>query len=810
MNPLRVILNPQSVALIGASQTPGSVGLTLMENLSSFKGSLSLVNPNQSSVLGIKTFSKIADTTGPVDLAIIATPAETVPQVVSECAAAGVKGALIVSAGFREYGPTGLELEEAIQARRGAMRIIGPNCLGVMIPERSLNATLAKRIALPGNIALVSQSEALCSSILDWSLQQKVGFSTLLSVGSMLDVDWGDLLSYLGDDLDTRSILIYMESVGNARSFLSAAREVALRKPIIVLKAGKCEASARAVEAYYGTCPGNDEVFDAALRRVGVLRVNTISNLFCMAAVLNKQPRPKGPRLAIVTNAGGPGALAADMVVAQGGEIAQLSRESLENLDQVLPAHWSRNNPVDILGDATPERFAQAIEIVSADPENDGVLVVLTSQATTDAKAVASAIEKFQKIPGKPILASWMGNGEVASGEAILHTAGIPTFQYPDMAARAFCSMWRYTHSLAAIYETPAINAGTHSKPAGSLRAEGIIRAARKAKRISLSKTESEEILEAYGIATGSPTPGSKGGELVLSSAIDPQFGPVLRFGAKGSFGAESQDYALGLPPLTATLARRVMEQTRVFAALKGVANLPELDAVLVSFSSLVAQQRLIKEIAIHSLFVSSTQILAQGATIILHDLEISEKKLPRLAIRPYPQEYVSSWKPRKGPSFTIRPIRPEDERLMVPFHEGLSEDSVHNRYFGAIKLEARVTHERLTHICFNDYDREIALVVCGAEESGKEEILGVARLMKVRGETKAEFALLLSDRLQGQGLGTHLLKLLADIGRQEGMTSIFGHILSDNYPMQKVAKKVGCSVGYDMKAEAMKAVLVL
>ena len=244
MNPLRVILNPKSVALIGASQTPGSVGLTLMENLSSFKGSLSLVNPNRSSVLGIKSFSKIADTTGPVDLAIIATPAETVPQVVSECAAAGVKGALIVSAGFREYGSAGLELEEAIQARRGAMRIIGPNCLGVMIPERSFNATLAKRIALPGNIALVSPSGALCSSILDWSLQQKVGFSTLLSVGSMLDVDWGDLLSYLGDDLDTRSILIYMESVGNARSFLSAAREVALRKPIIVLKAGKCEASA--------------------------------------------------------------------------------------------------------------------------------------------------------------------------------------------------------------------------------------------------------------------------------------------------------------------------------------------------------------------------------------------------------------------------------------------------------------------------------------------------------------------------------------------------------------------------------------
>ena len=883
---LRAMLNPKSVAVIGATENLQSVGRTLMENLKSFTGDLYPVNPKRNSVLGLKAFSRIGEVPGPVDLAVIATPAIAVPDVVSECAEAGVKGAVIISAGFRECGAVGVQLEEAILARRGGMRLIGPNCLGVMIPGQGLNATFSKTMALPGNVAFISQSGALCTSILDWSLREKVGFSAFLSVGSMLDVGWGDLIFYLADDLDTRSILIYMESIGDARAFLSAAREVALRKPIIVIKVGRTEAAAHAVASHTGTLTGSDDVLEAAFRRIGVLRVSTISDLFNMAEVLSRQPRPKGPRLAIVTNAGGPGVLATDMLVGEGGEIARLSEDSFRKLDEVLPAHWSRSNPVDVLGDAKADRFAKAVEIVSSDSNNDGVLVILTPQAMTDATAVAKELQKFNKLPGKPILASWMGADEVADGEAILNASGIPTFQYPDLAARIFCYMWRYTRNLQALYETPAL-IGSAANAANHRRAEEIIQTARKANRTLLTELESKQVLDAYGIptvdtriatneddavriateigptvvlklysemithktdvggvklnlrtanevrqayrsikesvhqssgaflgVTVEPMIQMDGYELILGSSIDPQFGPVLLFGAGGQLVEVTQDYVLGLPPLNGTLARRMMEQTRVYAALKGVrgrasTNLSDLETLLVQFSLLVAEQRWIKEIDVNPLLASPKQLLVLDARVILHDPELCEEKLPRLAIRPYPEQYVSQWKLRDATPLTIRPIRPADEPLMVKFHGTLSEESVHFRYFGIVKFEQRVAHERLSRICFNDYDREIAMVAT-RQATKEEEILGVGRLIKVHGVNEAEFAIVVSDQWQGQGLGTHLLKLLLDIGRQEGLERIIGHILPDNYPMQRVCKKLGFVVNYDSFAEAMKAEFAL
>ncbi len=810
---LRAMLNPKSVAVIGATENPQSVERTLMENLKSFRGRVYPINPKRTGVLGLKAFSRIGDVPGPVDLALIATPAIAVSDVVGECADAGVKGAVIISAGFRECGAMGLQLEEAILARRGKMRLIGPNCLGVMIPQQGLNATCARTMALPGNVAFISQSGALCTAVLDWSLREKVGFSAFLSIGSMLDVGWGDLIFHLADDLDTRSILIYMESIGDARSFLSAAREVALRKPIIIIKVGRTEAAARAVASHTGTITGSDDVIDAAFRRIGVLRVDTVSDLFDMAEVLSKQPRPKGPRLAIVTNAGGPGVLATDMLVSEGGEIARLSEEAFRKLDAILPTHWSRNNPIDVLGDAKADRFAKAVEIVSSDDHNDGVLVILTPQTMTDATAVAKELQIFNKLPGKPILASWMGAEEVAAGKAILNASGIPTFQYPDVAARTFCNMWRYTHDLQSLYETPALTAGPSAMAASHARAEDIIRSARRANRTLLTEAESKRVLEAYRIptvethvatseneavkiaaeigqtvvlklhseliphktdvggvklnlATESEVrqaynsiresvqqkPGAflgvtvepmiqlDGYELILGSSIDPQFGAVLLFGAGGQLVEVMRDYVLGLPPLNGTLARRMMEQTRIYAALKGVrgrapVKLADLETILVRFSLLVAEQPWIKEIDVNPLVASAEKILALDARIVLHDSAVAEEQLPRLAIRPYPQQFVSKWKLRDGTPLTMRPICPEDEPLMVKFHGTLSEQSVHFRYFGASKLEQRVAHERLTRICFNDYDREIAIVATReAPETKEEAILGVGQLIKIHG----------------------------------------------------------------------------
>jgi acetyltransferase len=871
------MLNPTTVAVIGATEKPHSVGRTLMENLLSFGESLYPVNPKRPNVLGVRAFPRIADVPGPVDLAVIATPAFTVPDVVSECAKAGIPGAVIISAGFKEAGDAGVKLEQEIGVRRGRMRVVGPNCLGVMLPHLGLNATFVDRTALPGNVAFISQSGALCASVLDWSFQQKVGFSAFISTGSMLDVGWGDLIDYLADDFHTQSILIYMESIGDARSFFSAAREVSLRKPIIVIKAGCTEAAAKAVASHTGTLTGNDAVLDAAFHRVGVLRVRTIQDLFDMAEILSKQPRPKGPRLAVVTNAGGPGVLATDMLVMEGGKIATLSEETLQKLNETLPSHWSRNNPVDVLGDADADRYGKAIEIVSSDPNNDGILAIVTPQAMTDATAIAEGLQKYNRLPGKPILASWMGGDHVAEGEAILNAAGIPTFENPDAAARSFCYMWRYSDNLRAIYETPALAANGFDIHVGRTRSEAMIDAAQKADRTLLTESESKEILEAYGIPTvktliatsakeavqaaaslGSTVvlklysekvthktdvggvklnlrteeevrqafhdieqgvreiPGAflgvavepmiqtDGYELIFGSSIDPQFGPVVLFGSGGQLVEVVKDYALGLPPLNATLARRLMEQTRIFTALKGVRGRPsvdldQLEKVLVQFSLLVAEQSRIKEIDINPFVVSATQMLALDARIVLQEQSFPKAKLPRPAIRPYPQQYSSQWTLRDGDSVIIRPISPEDEPLMVKFHGTLSEETVFFRYFGQPKLEARTAHERMIRICFIDYDREMALVAVRQEPEKKEpEIIGVGRLVRRHGVPEAEFAIVISDRFQGQGLGTRLLQLLVDIGRQEGLERIFGLILPENQPMLEVVRKVGFAVTYN------------
>ncbi|MHB8523524.1 MAG: bifunctional acetate--CoA ligase family protein/GNAT family N-acetyltransferase [Limisphaerales bacterium] len=894
-NPLDKIFSPKAIALIGATEAPNSVGRTLMQNLAPdrFTGTLYPVNPKRPSVLGVKAYPNIAAVPTKVDLAIVVTPATTVPGIIGECVDAGITAAIIISAGFKECGAAGSELEQQIltQAQRGHMRIVGPNCLGVMIPHTGFNATFASALAQPGNVGFISQSGALCTAILDWSLLEKVGFSAFISVGSMLDVGWGDLIYYLGDDPHTKSIVIYMETIGDARSFLSAAREVALTKPIIVIKVGRSQAAAKAAASHTGSLTGSDEVLDAAFRRVGVLRVDTIAELFDMAEVLAKQPRPKGPRLTIVTNAGGPGALSTDMLITSGGQLAELSPQTLEAFNQLLPPHWSHNNPIDILGDAGPERYAKAVEIAAADPQSDGLLVILTPQAMTEPTGTAEQLKPFAHLEDKPILASWMGGTEVAAGQWILNCANIPTFAYPDRAARAFQYMWRYSDNLRSLYETPAGSADSEENSAHRAQVESIIDDARRAGRTVLTEHESKRVLAAYDIPTvethiapseaqavklaarlGYPVvlklhsetithktdvggvqlnlrdatavrrayraiqaavkekAGARhfqgvtvqpmirldGYEIIIGSSLDPQFGPVLLFGTGGQLVEVFKDRVLGLPPLNATLARRMMERTRIFAALKGVrgrraVDLAALENLLVRFSHLVVEQRWIREIDINPLLISPDRLLALDARVVVHGPEVSEGQLRKPAIRPYPAQYITRWKLKDGTLVTIRPIRPEDEPSMVEFHQTLSERSVYYRYFSILKLGQRISHERLTRICFNDYDREIALVVDRKNsKTGRREILGVGRLSKVHGVNEAEFAIVVSDQWQNRGLGTELLKLLVQIGRNEKLIRITGHILPVNSEMYHVCKKAGFHLQHITGDGEWKAELVL
>ena len=877
--PLSAFFSPRTVAVIGATDRPGSVGRTLLWNLisSPFGGTVFPVNPKRKNVLGIKAYQDITAIAEEIDLAIIATPAPTVPKIIEQCAIARVKGIIILSAGFREIGPVGLDLEQKIlaTARRHKIRIIGPNCLGLMNPGYGLNATFAGAMALPGNVGFISQSGALCTAILDWSFQENVGFSAFVSIGSMLDISWGDLIYYLGDDPMTKSIAIYMESIGDARSFLSAAREVALSKPIIVIKGGRTGEAAKAAASHTGTLAGSDEVLDAAFRRCGVLRVDTIEDLFNMTELLAKQPRPRGKRLTILTNAGGPGVLATDSLVKKQGKLTQLSPETIAELDKVLPTHWSRDNPIDILGDATAERYTQALKILAAEQNSDGLLVILTPQAMTDATKIAFQLQETAKeFKNKPLLASWMGGEKVADGDTILKRSGIYTIPYPDTAAHLFNLMWQYSYNIKGLYETPVLAEEEDLRISRKI-ARAIIDQATESGRNLLTEYESKELLNAYGIPTVAtqiatseteavaiaaeigypvvlklhsetithktdvggvhlnlndaeavgnaynaiknsvenlepsaflgvtvqPMVKTDGYELIIGSSIDEQFGPVLLFGTGGQLVEVFRDRALALPPLNTTLAKRMMQQTRIYQALKGVrgkkaVDLSALAKLIVRFSQLVVENPGIKEIDINPLLASSDSLLALDARVLLHDqkeLETTGKKLPRLAIRPYPSQYVKHWTLRDGQQITIRPIRPEDEPLIVDFHQTLSEESIYLRYFHLIKLQTRISHERLTRICFIDYEQELALVAEYLDPTTrKQEILGVGRLSKIHGTNEAEFGMLVSDLHQGVGLGTELLYSLLDIGRQEKLSCIRAEILPENHTMQHLCRKLG------------------
>jgi len=574
-----------------------------------------------------------------------------------------------------------------------------------------------------------------------------------------------------------------------------------------------------------------------------------------------------------VTNAGGPAVLATDALIARGGELTPLSQESLESLNRFLPPHWSHGNPIDILGDADSERYERALQIALADPDSDGLLAILAPQGMTNPTQVAERIKDQAKNAGKPVLASWMGGKEVAAGDAVLSAAGIPTFAYPDTAARAFNLMWRYEYNRRAIYETPMLVDAPEATNAAHSEGQPIVREVRLRGRTLLTEYESKQLLRACGIptvealiaqsedeaaklaakvgfpvvlklhsemithktdvggvklnltndrsvreayrdieravrahtdqavflgVTVQPMVAVKGYELIVGSTTDAQFGPVIIFGSGGELVEVYRDRALALPPLNTTLAQRMMEQTRIFKALRGVrgrrpANIEALEAVLVRFSRLIVENPAIKEADINPLLVAPDEIVALDARVVLHPGSVPDDELPRSAIRPYPFQYVGPWKMKDGTEVTIRPIRPEDEPLMVKFHEALSERSVHLRYFHPSKLSQRVAHDRLARICFLDYDREIALLVQRTlQETGAREILAVGRMTKLHGSDAAELAVLVRDQYQRLGLGTELVRRLIGVARDEGISCLHAYILQENVEMQALIRKAG------------------
>ncbi len=500
---LKRIFKPERICIIGANDNPLSVGYTILRNMigSGFKGVIYPVNPGRESVQGIQAYPSVKSLPKSPDLAVICTPAETVPDIIRECGEFGVMGIIIISAGFKEIGEAGKALEDRIweeSEKFDGMRILGPNCLGIIVPSMNMNASFASSMPKDGHVAVISQSGALCTSILDWALEEDIGFSFFVSIGNMLDIEFSDLIDFFGEDPNTNAIILYVESIAHAREFMSASRGFARDKPIVAYKAGRFLESAKAAKSHTGAMAGEDAVYDAAFERAGIVRVFEIDDVFDCAELLAKVNPPAGSRLAIITNAGGPGVMTTDSLISLNGELAELSQGTMEELNKLLPPFWSHGNPVDVLGDAPPERLSKTTEIVLADPNVDAALVILTPQAMTDPTGTAFEIGRLTHKTEKPILTAWMGGLKVREGVRILNQSSTPTYKTPEQAVRAFMHLVSYRRNLEILYETPKNVPVQFSIDRVKIR-ERVDSLFQKGEKI-LSEIDSKELLSAYGI----------------------------------------------------------------------------------------------------------------------------------------------------------------------------------------------------------------------------------------------------------------------------------------------------------------------
>ena len=871
MGNLRNMLNAKLVALVGATEKEGAVGRTILENLLRWKdGKVFPVNPNSKKTLEVDAYPDIASIPEHVDLAVIATPARTVPGVLEECGKTGVNGVVIISAGFKEIGEEGRKLEGEIEEirKKYGMRILGPNCLGFVRPPLGLNATFLRGTPPPGNIAFISQSGALGSAILDWAVSAGIGFSMFASLGSMIDVDFGDMIDFLGDDEATKSILIYMEGVGNARKFMSAARGFARRKPILILKPGRFAESARAAHSHTGAMAGDDAVYEAAFRRTGIVRVREIAELFDAAEVLDSKRLPAGPRLAVLTAAGGPGVMATDALIDLGGELAKLSDESMKQLNAFLPSYWSKGNPIDVLGGATVDRFTKPLTICLSDPMVDGVLIIYVPMDSAPSNQVAQAVADVARNAWKPIITTWMGAKDVEEGRHIFVENNIPTYETPEEAVRTYVNMCRYKRHLDQLYETPA-ELPSHKAPSKGHLKE-LLRMALTEGRTLLNEGESKDFLKTYGIPVTMPQfvqgpeaavsiaekvgypvvikvvspnishKSDVGGvitgidssaalkeayeklmqrvkrrapeaaitgvavekmitdvdyELILGAKKDKDFGSVILFGMGGTTAEFIKDFSIGLPPLNQTLAKMLMQDTKVYKMLQGFRGKPPadfdgLEEILVNFSNLIVDFPEIAEIDINPLAISNGRASALDARIII-DRDYgaaSRSPYPHLVITPYPRKYITPWQLSEGTEVLLRPIRPEDEPAEHEMLSSLSEETLRTRFFSTIK---EISHEWLILFCNIDYDRHMA-IVAEVRESGKKKMIGVARLIMNTDLTSGELAVLVHDRFQGRGLGTKFVEVLIGIARERDLDDVRAEVLTENENMLKVFRRLG------------------
>jgi acetyltransferase len=868
------IFQPHRIVVIGVTDKSCDLGLAVFNNLLSatFQGVVYAIDPKHEAIQGIPTYPDLASLPKTPDLALICSPSDAVPGIVQECGDAGIRGVLILSGGFRESGAAGQLLQQQIAevARQfDHLRIIGPNSLGVIAPRFGLNASHAVTLPRAGHLAFVSQSRALCNALIDWAVEAGIGFSYFVSIGAMVDVGYGDLIDYFSKDPDTRAIILYLESIEHTRSFMSAARAFARIKPIVAYKAGRYAESAEAAASHTGAMVAEDAVYDAAFERAGVVRVAELDDVFDVAELLASKRLPQGPRLAIVSNAGGPAIIATDALLARGGVLAPLGPDTIARLNSALPPVGTHTNPIDLLDSAPPQRFAHATQIVLEDQNVDAALVIFAAQAASDPLATAKVVADVAEQSRKPILAAWMGGDRVRVGIQLLNEAGMATHTTPEQAVRAFMHLVSYSRNLETLYETPRdipvhyqIDRKELRKELGPLLKEqsGLLteeqaqaflqayqipmpesaiarsseEAVAAAKRIgypvaikvlsseivhkfdvggvTLDVENAQAVKNAYkavlrsaqakkqdaeisGVVVQKMKDTQHAVEIILGAKKDPTFGAVIMVGSGGIATAVLHDRAVGLPPLNERLARRMLESLRIWPVLQGyrgrpAVNLDQLIEVILRFSSLIIDYPEIREFDINPLLVTSDEVMALDATVILDSEAAQEAQVPyrHLAIRPYPEEYIRKLTLKDGSSVTLRSVKPEDEPL---WHELIASSSPESIHFRFRSFFHKTTHQMAIQHCVIDYEREMA-IVAETRIQGERILVGVAHMLADANHESAEFAVIVPDAWHGKGVGGRLLDYCLELSRRWGIRRVVAETHPGNQAMLALFRKRG------------------
>lgn len=873
------MFHPKAVAVIGAGDAKGNAGVELVRSLKQggYAGAIyPVAGPGEDrppEVEGLQTWPSLESVPGSVDLALLTLPTPELPGAVRACGDAGAGGVAIVASGSRGHAPAGAAAEIAIRkaARASGVRVLGADCTGLVSTADRLNASLAAQLPAPGRTAFVSQSGAIYTALLDLSVRERIGFSHFVSLGTMIDVDFGDVIDFLGSDGRVGSILLYMESLRRFRNFMSAARSVARVKPIVVMKSGGTGFGRAAAARHTGTVFGDDAVYDAAFQRAGIVRVRTFEELFDCAELLSKTPRPAGSRLAVITNGGGPGVLAADAMEAHGLTLAELEPATVHRLDERLPAGWSRGNPVDLLADADPVRFRDAAEICLADPGVDGLVTILSPFRWTRPVETAEALLPVMRDRKRPVFAVWMGGPDVETGRDVFNLEGVPTFDTPERAVRAAADIYRHGRYVEMLREIPpALPDIEVERP----RALGMVATSLRRGRRCLDEVGSKALLAAYGIpvnpAVVAETPDAAwrlahdlgfpvvlkvqspdvesrtdaGGvaldleseyevyqafervlastrrclprariegvtvqrmlgrpdvELMMAVTRDPGFGPVIRFGVGGMRMGMVCDQAAALPPLNRLLARRLMEETRVYRLLAGengrrLLDLERLEELLIRLSQMAIDLPELSSVRVDPLMVSGRELVAADARITLAPCEVHAPL--HLAISPYPNRYEDRATAADGERLFIRPVRPEDAPLLTGLFETLSSRSVYYRFFAPLKA---LNPEMLVRFTQIDYDREVALAAFPEDE--RDRMLGAARVIHEPDGRTGEFAVMVGDPWQGRGIGAELLRRCLIVAREQGLTRVWGIVLPENRRMIALGRRLGFAVKPDKES---------